>query len=132
MNVKTETQEKQDYLILTATGTIQNSDDWIELAKKCYTEMERMHKNKLIMNGIELEKPKDLFTMCDLTESLLKDFPPNVRSMKIAAVSDIKYKELLLFWETFSYNRGFCFKAFFSLEEACAWMGKNTTGEDVI
>jgi hypothetical protein len=123
MDYKQEIRERAGYILIICSGRLNKVEEFRVLAKNHYDEITRRKFRKALVDMRELYFPMGLLEHIDLINFSLSgnDFP-EMRKIQIALVLNKNFKETGDFWETFSVNRGFFFRAFFSREEAVKWI----------
>jgi hypothetical protein len=119
MEARISSQKDGRSLLIKTSGTI---DSWIDFTKQLYKEIKKYDCEVIVIDHMELEFPSYMIDYCDLVHFYAENLPFDIRLLKLAVVVDPKYKAIADFWETYCHNRGFRYKAFASMEDACAWI----------
>ena len=117
-------KEENDYIIMKSTGTINNFDEQTELAREQTDLIIKYNVKKVISDVTELQYSLDSFNIVDvasLVKFYIDSLPTQLKSYLIAAVLNEMVKDVIpkaRFWETYTRNRGFNFRVFYSMEDA--------------
>ncbi len=118
MTIKISSSVEADYLLVTASGNVSNLDDMTELTMQIYQEIVSSTKQKVLVDQREYVPPDTLVWQADLVKYYSKDFPIELRQLKIAIVTAIENRSTADFFETYAVNRGYNVKVFYSMDEA--------------
>lgn len=89
-----------------------------------FTEVLKYDTKKVLIDEPDTRFPTDMFIYYNLVTWYLDNFPPQIRSLKIAVVIAEEFKELGYFWETVCVNKGLQYFAFTNLQDAHNWLVK--------
>ncbi len=124
MNMVISYLETTDYLLLESKGEVTNEAELKEHYKLIFDEILKYDNKKILINGPGTSFPKSLFIYYNLVNYYIDNFPPKIRSLKIATVISEEYKEMGNFWETLCVNQGLQYFVFFTFKEAHDWLIK--------
>jgi len=124
MNVTITSKVKDDYLLIKASGKVIDIEEWKLIGRRYYDEIAKHDTQKVIIDGLELQFPAHLLDMVHLVKFYKEELPSEIRRLKLAVVVDSKDKKIVDFWETYSHNRGYSYRAFYSMEDARKFMGE--------
>jgi hypothetical protein len=82
----------------------------------------RLAQKKILIDLLQTQLLRELSPYFDLVKSYIENFPPEVRTLKIAVVVDKRYKEIAASWESVCVSRGFQYFAFTSMNDARHWL----------
>ncbi|MEO6405054.1 MAG: hypothetical protein ABIY51_16090 [Ferruginibacter sp.] len=122
MNIEVNFKVYPEYLLVESKGEIKNENDLRERCKMIFDGILRHDKNKVLINEPGTRFPKRILMYYNLVDFYIHNFPPHIRSLKIAKVLSEEYKEIGYFWETVCVNHGFRYFAFTSMKDAEKWL----------
>lgn len=122
MNITITSADKGDYILIISVGVVAGKDDLIKHAELIYREIIKYDNQKILLDDIDTRFPLDKFSYYEQVQSFIKNFPPEIRLLKIAVVLSPEFEEGGKFWETLAVNRGFEYHSFTSIEEARSWL----------
>lgn len=112
------TSIKDDFVLLRATGEINDFEEF-KLINKLYIEnIEKLKIDRIIVDETDLKKPLSVLNMLDLNEFYATRIPHYNTRWKVAVIVNTEYQELAKLWEMLANKNGYEFKIFLSMEEA--------------
>lgn len=100
MNVMIASQVEDDYLLITSSGSISNTEEYMPYAKRCHDEIMKHGITKVIVDELEMQYPApSLLDVIDSTEFYSETFLPEMESLKLAVVAHSDIKPIAEFWE---------------------------------
>lgn len=122
MTAEISSQPQNDYLVIKASGTIENLEELKDLSVRFYKEAIKYETRKVVIDEMELRLTNSIFHQVELIKFYSENLPTEIRDYKLAVAVDPQYKELAEFWNLYGSNRGYSWKGFTSLEEALNWI----------
>lgn len=122
MNIEINIRVTPEYLLVESKGEIKSENDLQEHCKIIFDEILRHDKKKVLINETDTTFPNEILMYYNLVNFYINNFPPRIKTLKIATVLCKDYKEIGDFWETVCVNQGLTFFAFTTLEEAHEWL----------
>jgi hypothetical protein len=122
MDLTITSQNKKEYLLIESKGSLETKEDLFEHSRLLYNEIIKHGAKKILIDEPATHFPLEIFPYFDLVKNYIDNFPPEVRSLKIAIVIAEEYKEIGDSWEALCVSRGLQFFAFISFEEAIDWL----------
>lgn len=124
MNLAITSHNKPEYLLIGSRGNVKTEADMKEHCRLLFEEVLKYNCTKVLIDEPKTTFPKDMFVYYNVVNYYLDNFPPEIRSLKVAVVVAEKFKEVGYFWETVCVNKGLQYFAFTSFEEAHNWLIK--------
>ncbi len=122
MKLTLSSKIENDYLIVEASGSIADIEEYKLLVKRYYDEIMKYDIKKIILDESKMQYPKSLVLQRDIVEHYSVGSSKAPRLWKLACVVDRNMIDIAKFWEFNATQRGCNHKAFDSIEEARAWM----------
>ena len=129
MNVTITSKLEDDYHLIEVSGIIFDFEEYKQLTKRYYDEIMQYGKNKIIIDASRIQFPNSLLIHSDLVHFYSEELPGEVRSWKIAVVTDESTVEIGNFWEFQARQSGYFYKVFSSMEDAQEYMRDVTVRE---
>lgn len=113
-----------EYLLIKTSGSVDNGDDHKRLANELYEEIMKHDFSKVLLDNSEIDFTTSITDTTQLIAYYSEAFPPDVRLLKIAMIANEKSKAVADFWELYANNRGFIYKAYYTMEDALEFLEK--------
>ena len=122
MDITVAAVAKRKYLLIEPKGMAQTREDLILHCKLIQEEILKHECDKILIN-----EPNTLFSLeitdyFELIKNYVDNSPPEIKSLKIAAVVAPAYKQVADTWESLCSSHGYLYYTFTCLEEAKAWL----------
>ncbi len=95
-----------------------------EHCRLLFDEVLKYNCSKVLINEPGTTFPTDMFIYYNVVTHYIDNFPPEIRTLKIAVVIAEEFKELGYFWETVCVNKGLQYFAFTAFRDAHDWLVK--------
>jgi|GEM_PF-1973586 len=118
MNFTITSQKKEGYLLIESKGIVENVEELITHSRMIYDEIAKYSFDKILVCEPEIDLPRDLVSHFNLVKNYSKEFPAEIKKLKVAIVVADRYKEVTASWESICQSRGLQFFAFTSLQDA--------------
>lgn len=125
MSFRIKSQIIDDYILLTATGSIFDLDEIKLLNERYFHEVNKNKLSKIIVDEVSLEKPDSLLNMMMLAEFYCGAIADKICCWRVAVLVDPDYYELARFWEYQTNKVGYAFKVFTSMKESLNYIHYN-------
>ncbi len=122
MKLTLSSKQENDYLLMEASGSIADLEEYILLVKRYCDEAGKYDTMKIIIDESKMQYPKSLVLQSDIVEQYSVELPEELSFWKLACVVDRNMVHIAKFWEFKATQSGCNHKAFDSIEEARAWM----------
>lgn len=122
MPVDISARQENDYVLIKASGIIENFEELKDFSTRLYGEGVKYETRKVVIDEMQLQLTNSVVHQFELINFYSQNLPSWIKQYKIAVAVDPKYKELAEFWELYGSNRGFPWKGFTSLQEALNWI----------
>ncbi|MEK7225100.1 MAG: hypothetical protein AAB221_05410 [Bacteroidota bacterium] len=122
MNITITSVDRDEYILITSIGVLENRDDLLTHAELIYQEISKYDKHKILIDDIETRFPPNRLYYYDQVHFFGTGFPREIRFLKIAIVLSPEFEEIGKFWETLAVNRGFEYHSFISMAKAHQWL----------
>jgi hypothetical protein len=118
MNMSISSRLEADYLLIKVSGSVADLEEMKLLTRRIYEEVMKYGSKKVVIDQTENQPLDSLVRQVELVEFYSEEFSAEARYLKVAIVTDSKYKKIAHFWETYAYNRGYRFQVFYSMDDA--------------
>lgn len=122
MNITITSQNKEEYLLIESKGDVETKEDLIRHCDLVFEEISKYDAKKILIYEPETTFPLEIYPYFDLVKHYTETFPPDIKSLKIAAVLAKEFREIAETWETLCVSRGFDYFVFTSFQEAENWI----------
>ena len=117
-------KEMGGYLLVVSSGTIETLEDWKELDRQEVELMFASDHKKVIVDERGVIHKEEILMVIKLVKQMIDNFPFELRYLRLAVVVDEGSMSIARFWETYSVNRGFNWRAFTAMDKAIAFIGE--------
>ena len=114
-----EVHEKEDYLLMTASGTLESVEDLDSLSRLMWQKADQCQCRRFLIDETAVNKTIDPHDITVFAESKI-DNPRN--RLRVAVVYSPENFSKLRWMETFLQNRSLAYRQFSSIEEARQWL----------
>lgn len=118
MNMTISTKVEDDYLLITASGSIADAEGLGLHTKRYVNEILAHGAMKVIIDETDVQYHKSLLDVIGLVESYSDVIPAELRSGRLAIVFNSDIKPIAEFWQFQATEKGYDYKAFSTIEEA--------------
>ena len=119
MNITVTSKEESGYLLLKASGSIVNIEEYQLLVKRYLDEIDKYDIRNIIIDETKVRYEKSFLLQSDIINFFSNELPKEVKSWKVACVVDSQIEDVGKFWEYKAQKSGFNFyKVFTSIKEA--------------
>ncbi len=119
MAIKFSSDFSDGILSIVTEGFDEGFEDARSYSKSVMNKAKEYNCLKVICDERNLEYRLSMVETFKLAEFLAESVPFDAR---IAIIADVKFKDVIEFWETVSVNRGVSVKAFHDLDSAKKWI----------
>ncbi len=124
MNIVITSRQTPGYLLVNSEGNVKDEAELKEHCQLVFDEILKHDNKKILINEPGTSVPKDIIIYYNLVTYYVNNFPPKIRSLKIAVVLSEEFKEMGDFWETVCVNQGLQYFVFTTFQEAHDWLIK--------
>lgn len=121
MAITITSRPETNWLLIEGKGVVENLKDEMLFANQCYEEILKHNSKKVLLDQRGIEFKSSIVDQYGVVTSY-KEFPPEVRNIRIALIVKPKEKELHESWELFANNRGYPWKVFIEMEAAVEFL----------
>ena len=126
MKLTLSSKIENDYLIVEASGSIADIEEYKLIAKRYCTEIMKYDIKKIIIDESKMKYPNSLVLQSDIVKYYSVGLPNELRFWKLACVVDRNMIDIAKFWEFKATESEYNHKAFESIEEAKAWISEHS------
>jgi len=113
-----ETQQKDGYILITASGSIESPEDFTRIARLMQENTSQFVCRRFLVDEREVVKTIDPYDITVFAESVC-DLPER---MRVAVVYTPENVSRLRWMETIFQNRSLAYRQFSSIDEAELWL----------
>ena len=122
MPVQITSSQKDHYVLIEVSGTLENLEELKDLSHMLYAEALKYDEYNVIVDEMQVELTNSIVHQVELIKYYTENLPVEIKKYNLAVAVDPKYKEVADFWTLYGANRGFPWKGCTSLEEAVDWL----------
>ena len=114
-------EKKSDYLLIKSKGTIETLEEHISLNKKEAELILKSNIRKVIVDESQTlysSSYTGILNTAMLINEYMESIPDQIKLFKIASIVKKEFLKEAYFWETYSRNRGYNVRIFFTIEDA--------------
>ena len=99
MKLTLSSKQENDYLLIEATGSIADIEEYILLVKRYCDEAGKYDTMKIIIDESKMQYPKSLVLQSDIVGQYSVELPEELSFWKLACVVDRNMIEIAKFWK---------------------------------
>lgn len=122
MNITLLSRPEANWLVLEAAGVMRNTSDEKSFANSCYAEIVKHNYKNILIDQRKISYGSDIIDQCNVVSHYSEEFPPEIRSLRIAIVINPRDRAVNEFWELYANNRGYPWKVFCDMDDATAFL----------
>lgn len=122
MPVNITSRQEKDYLLIKASGSIENVEELKDFSSRLYEEGVKYNTRNVVIDEMQMQLTTPIVHQSELINFYTQNLPPEIKLYRIAVAVDPKYREIADFWELYGTNRGYHWKGLTSLKEAINWI----------
>ena len=122
MKLILSSKQENDYLVVGASGSIADIEEYKLVEKRYYEEIMKYDIKKIIIDKTKMLYPKSLVLQSEIVDHYSVGSPETFRLWKLACVVYRNFMDIAKFWEFKATQSGYNHKTFDSIEEARAWI----------
>lgn len=117
-----ESTDMGDYLLVTTSGTIETVEEWKEADMRAADLIRSQKHRRVIADERNLIHKQSVIAVTQLVRQVIDEMPQDFMGLRLAAVVNAKSRSIADFWETYSVNRGYNWRAFEDMSQAITFI----------
>ena len=122
MNLTIAAVDKKKYLLIEPKGMAQTKEELFLHCELIQQEILKHDCDKILINEPGTRFSLEITDYFELIKNYVDNSPPEIKSLKIAAVVAPAYKQVADTWESLCTSHGFLYYTFTCLDDAKAWL----------
>ena len=122
MPVEISAQQHQEYLLIRASGVLENLEALKDFSVQLYEQAIKYDTQKVVIDEMQLQLTNSITDQVELIQYYTQNLPAEIRNYKVAVAVDPQYRDIAEFWNLYGTNRGYRWQGFTALEKAIDWI----------